>query len=220
MPCVDAHPHYADVLVQATGANGVGYGNPQLALNGVYGGGLYQGSTDVFSLDKASDGTLIAAWSVGTVCDGEGADLVVFENAFRERISKALFFEPIVVSVSLDGVNFIDFPHAYLGTQKLGDIVNEKNWVGFAGMNPVLYNETTNNFDVQGIDPLDAAVAGGDSFDLQDLPDTELGLQIKTEGFRYIKLTAAPALGFPNSPNSFGGYADIDGVYAKRFVTP
>ncbi len=215
--CAETAPAYADTLVQATGASGAGYGNPINALNGVNGGGANAGSLDVFSLNLATDGALIASFSQGLVCNGEGADINVFENGFRQLMTNALFFEPVVVSVSLDGVQYEDFPHEYLGTTSLGSIVDEKNWVGFAGMTPVLYNEATNNFSVHGVDPLDSARAGGDSFDLDNLPDTDLGLQIKAQGFRYIKLTGAPKLGFPNSPNSFGGLADIDGIYAKRF---
>ncbi|RZA14424.1 MAG: LIC_13355 family lipoprotein [Proteobacteria bacterium] len=218
--CLTARPEYADVLVQATGAAGVLYSDPQRAVNGVRGGGLYQGSTDVFSLDKTIDGTLIVAWTEGSVCDGPGADVAVFENGFRQRISNALFFEPVIVSVSIDGVNYEDFPHSFLGSAALADVVNEKNWLGFAGMSPVLYNEETNNFDAQGIDPLDATLAGGDGFDITTLPDTPLGLEIKASGFRYLRLVGAPAVGFPTSPIAYGGYADIDGIYAKRFVAP
>lgn len=217
--CIESTPHYADTLVQATGASGILYGDPSRAINGVYGAGLHMGSTDVFSLDRAKDGILIISWSQGSVCDGEGADFSVFENGFRQIPSGAFFFEPVVVSVSIDGVNYEDFPHSYIGGSGILDIVSEKNWVGFAGMTPVLYNETINNFAVHGTDPLDPLVAGGDAFDISSLPDTELGLQIKAEGFRYLKLTGAQKLGFPSSPSAFGGLADIDGVYAKRFVS-
>ncbi|RYZ58265.1 MAG: LIC_13355 family lipoprotein [Proteobacteria bacterium] len=220
VPCLESTPHYADTLVQATGASGILYGDPTRAINGVYGAGLHQGSTDVFSLDRAKDGILIISWSQGSVCDGEGADFSVFENGFRQIPSGAFFFEPVVVSVSIDGVNYEDFPHSYIGGTGILDVVSEKNWIGFAGMTPVLYNETINNFAVHGTDPLDPLVAGGDAFDIALLPDTELGLQIKREGFRFLKLTGAQKLGFPSSPSAFGGLADIDGAYARRFAAP
>lgn len=217
IPTITA-PHYADTQVQATGASGAGFGNPMNALNGVYGAGANAGGFDVFSLNFASDGILIASFSQGRVCNTPGPDFNVFENGFQNAMAKVLFFEPVVVSVSLNGIDYIDFPHQYIGTSSLVDIVNPVNWQGFAGMTPVLYNESTNNFSMHGVDPLDPAVAGGDAFDIDNLPDTELGLLIKTQGFRYLKLTAAPKLGFPNSPNSFGGFADIDGIYAKAFA--
>ena len=215
--CVDSTPHFADSLVQATGASGKGYGNPLNALNGVQGAGANAGGLDVFSLNLANDGILIAAFSQGIVCNGPGIDVNVFENGFRQISSNALFFEPVVVSVSYDGIYYEDFPHSYIGTASLADVVDETKWLGFAGMTPVLYNETTNNFAEHGIDPVDPSIAGGDGFDMEDLPATVTGLEIKAKGFRYIKLTGAPKLGFPSSPNSFGGLADIDGIYAKRF---
>lgn len=215
--CLDSKPQFADILIQASGVSGKGYGNPLNALNGVNGAGLNAGGLDVFSLNFAKDGMLIAAFSQGVVCNGPGIDLNVFENGFRQIPSNALFFEPVVVSVSFDGVTYEDFPHSYLGTSRLSDVVDQKNWLGFAGMSPVLYNELSHNFVDHGIDPLDPLLAGGDGFDLDDLPDTVTGVTIKTHGFRYIKLIGAPKLGFPSSPNSFGGMADIDGIYAKRF---
>lgn len=215
--CLDSTPHYADTLVQATGASGKGYGNPLNALNGVQGAGANAGGLDVFSLNFAKDGILIAAFSQGIVCNGPGVDVNVFENGFRQLVSGALFFEPVVVSVSFDGIHYEDFPHSYTGTTSLADVVNETKWLGFAGMTPVLYNETSNNFAEHGLDPLDPSLAGGDGFDMDDLPDSVTGFEIKANGFRYIKLTGATKLGFPSSPNSFGGLADIDGIYAKRF---
>ncbi len=217
--CSDATPHFADIVQEALGASGKGYGDPNKAANGVYGGGLNAGSLDVFSLDKAKDGQLTLAFSSGFVCNGPGYDFNVFENGFRQLVSNALFFEPVVVSVSFDGIDFVEFPHTYLGGSSLLDIVNENNWQGFAGMSPVFYHEVKNNFIEHGIDPLDPLQAGGDAFDLDNLPDSEPARTIKTNGFRFIRLTGASRLGFPSSPNSFGGLADIDGVYAKRFIT-
>lgn len=216
--CLDQAPAFADTLIRATGASGTGYGNPQNALNGAKGGGKNAGSLDVFSLNFTSDGTLIAAFSQGAVCNGPGADITVFENGFYNMVSGALFFEPVVVSLSSDCITFEAFPHEYRGTTSPIDVVSEKNWVGFAGMTPAYYNESTFNFTDHGVDPLDPMTAGGDAFDIDNLPDTEEGLKIKALGARCVQITAAPKLGFPNSPNAFGGFADIDGIYAKRFL--
>lgn len=216
--CLEQTPQFADTVIQANGSSGKGYGDPSRAANGVRGGGANAGGLDVYSLNSSSDGTIILSFSDRSVCNGPGADLAVFENGFRQLPSNALFFEPVVVSVSLDGSQFESFPHEYLGSAALSDVVNDVHWIGFAGMTPVLYNELTHNFAEHGIDPLDSTVAGGDAFDLDNLPDTDVGLEIKAKGFRYVKLQGAPRLGFPDSPNSFGGLADIDGVYAKRFA--
>jgi hypothetical protein len=59
--------------------------------------------------------------------------------------------------------------------------------------------------------------AGGDVFELNRLSDSVTGLAIKHNGFRFVKLTAAPQVGFSNVPGSEGGYADVDGAYAAGF---
>jgi hypothetical protein len=62
---------------------------------------------------------------------------------------------------------------------------------------------------------MEPAQAGGDTFDLDQLPDTDIGREIKVHGFIFLKLLAAPKAGHPNP--AVTGFADIDGVYASRF---
>jgi hypothetical protein len=216
--CIKQTPAYADTVIQAAQSSGVGFGDPHRAVNGVRGAGARSGSLDVFSLDRAQDGVLIIGWNTKIVCNQSGADINIFENGFLSNGGESVFFEPIVVSVSLDGKDYEDFPHTYLGTDSPADAAKSSNWQGFAGMTPVYYNEETNNYAVHGINPLDPSKAGGDVFDLDHLPDTAIGKTLKIEGFRYLKFTAAPKLGYPNVPSSFDGYADIDGVYAESFA--
>ncbi len=78
------------------------------------------------------------------VYDGEGEDFTIFENAFINPITKKVFAEPAVVSVSEDGVNFYEFPWDYYTLQ------------GCAGTKPT--NGKAN--------PFDPKVSGGNSFDL------------------------------------------------------
>jgi hypothetical protein len=215
--CVAAAPAYADTVVQATGASGTGFGDSHRAVDGVRGAGRFMGGTDVFSLDKAQDGVLIVRWGQRVVCNKPGVDFNVFENGFIDRRSGSMFFEAMVVSVSLDGSSYEDFPHQYTGSQSPADAASAANWHGFAGMHPVFYNEDTNN-SASGVDPLDESQAGGDAFDLDSLPDSPTGRAVKAQGFRYLKLTAAPKAGFPNVPSAYGGYADVDGVYADSFL--
>jgi hypothetical protein len=214
LSCDSTVPGFADTVIQATGASGTQYGDPQRAVNGVRGAGMGSGSLDVFSLDKTQDGAIILRWRDRGVCNGPGTDLNVFENAFVVR-NGGTFFEPIIVSVSRNGIDFEEFPHRLLGDNSPAATHDAANWQGFAGINPVLYNEDTNNSSRDGINPMEPAQAGGDTFDLDQLPDTEVGRDIKVQGFIFLKLLAAPKAGYPNP--AMTGFADIDGVYAPRF---
>lgn len=77
--------------------------------------------------------------------DGPGPDFTVFENAFV--YPGGIFDEWMIVSVSVDGENWLVFPHDTL------------TGAGMAGRTP-----TTG-----GADYLNPAESGGDSFDLADL---------------------------------------------------
>ena len=212
--CTAGEPAYADTVVRAEGASGAGFGDPKRAANGVRGGGAFAGGMDVFSLDQATDGVLTLRWVNRQVCNQAGVDFAVFENGFTDRRTGVAFFEPIVVSVSIDGIDFVEFPHEFFGSDHPELVGRRDSWRGFAGLNAVLYHEENNGRASQGINPLDPIVAGGDGFDLDQLPETEAGRRLKTEGFRFIRLTGAPILGFPRVPMSGQGLAEIDGVYA------
>lgn len=45
------------------------------------------------------------------IVDGEGDDFTIFENPFYNNATKLIFSEPAVVSVSEDGINFVEFPY-------------------------------------------------------------------------------------------------------------
>lgn len=208
----------ATEIVDAPGATGSGFGDPSRATNGVRGGGPTQGSLDVYSLDYAERSHLVLGWSGARVTDGPGADLVVFENAFRYEGGH--FMDPVIVSVSLDGETWVDLPHEYLADDPAIYSADPDDWIGFAGITPVLLHADTN-----AVDPFDRIAAGGDAFDLASLPedDGEASL-IRREGFRYLRLESAAArvnpatdARYPRDPTSGG--ADIDGVFARYLVT-
>jgi hypothetical protein len=110
------------------------------------------GSTDVLSL--GGGGEISFGFGSNAIVDGPGADFIVFENPFdKGGDPMAPYAEPGVVSVSEDGVTWVDFPchkDAY-------------PYTGCAGWHPVLSNPDN------GLSPFDPAVAGGDPFDLADL---------------------------------------------------
>jgi hypothetical protein len=122
---------------------------PDVVLGAPRGAGLRAGSTDTLSLGTGGSVTL----ELGVVAvDGPGADLLVFENAFRVSGSATdLWVEPAQVEVSADGATWTAFPCDALTAP----------YVGCAGLAPVLANADTNT-----LDPLDPLAAGGDAFDL------------------------------------------------------
>lgn len=92
-------------------------------------------------------GEIILGKSTAIIIDGPGPDFTIFENAFKNPINNKIFAEPAVISVSKDGINFIEFPYDY------------NSLIGCAGISPTYGHEN----------PYDPEVSGGDSFDLSDI---------------------------------------------------
>lgn len=101
------------------------------------------GTLDVASL--GCGGSIVLGFDGVGIVDGDGPDLIVFENAFAES-----FPEPGEVAVSDDGERWWTFP------------CEPTTLDGCAGVHP------TADLDA-GVDWRDAAVAGGDAFDLAAL---------------------------------------------------
>ncbi|WP_428269318.1 LIC_13355 family lipoprotein [Haliangium sp.] len=217
-------PAYADVVVNAPGAGERDFGDPGLAVNGVRGGGVEQGSVDVYSLgtstgeDGPADHTLTLAWSGRVVINEPGIDFVVFENPFATELDVHHFIEAAVVEVSRDGQSWVAMPHDYTADDETVYVDDPTRWQGFAGVHPVLLHEEDNP-----VDPMDPALAGGDGFDLADLPDDGGEAEaIKREGFSYLRIVTAttrqnPDTGAPFPTSVIAGGPDIDGVYARSF---
>lgn len=209
----------ADEVFEAPGATFDGFGDPSRATNGVRGGGPNGGSFDVYSLDDAARPYLSLGWSGRRVMDGPGADLVVFENAFRLMSGMDQFMDPMVVSVSRDGRVWVDLPHDYVAPDERLYVRDPDAWQGFAGRTPVLLHT-----EEHPVDPFDPIAAGGDAFDLAALPsDGGEGDAIRLEGARYVRLESAsrrnnPDVGAPFPRDVAGNGADIDGVFG-RWVT-
>lgn len=221
--CLTEAVAFADQVVDAPGAvpgaDGT-TGDPQLAVNGVRGCGAGCGSQDVFSLGLTPDvdNYIVLAWSGRRVGNGPGPDFVVFENAFLSS-GGGTFMDLIVVQVSLDATAWVDLPHEYRAPDEHVYSTDPEDWPGFAGRHPVLLHEEDNP-----VDPFDPRAAGGDAFDLDDLPagDPTADL-IRAEGFRFLRLVSAASLTnpdtgepYPKEPISNG--ADVDGVYARWLV--
>lgn len=220
----------ADTVTSAPSHTGSGFYDKTLAINGVRGGGSASGSTDVFSLNTTGTGaSIVLEWSGKRVINGAGIDFIVFENPFQYNSNPStVFMEPLFVEVSQDNVNYCGFSADYTNTPETTYSNNPANWLRFAGKSPVYYNVETNV--LAGSDLYDVSKSGGDGFDLDNLSaandfnigcNTTLRDKIKTEGFIYLKLTAATSRTNPDTvaaflqdSGAFGG-PDIDGVLAR-----
>ena len=187
-----AQDPFADAVVDFTVGSGGGFGSdelPGIVLGPPRGGGAVQQSLDVVSL--GNEGTITLRFDEPVICDGDGADFTVFENAFHVNTPEGPVFEEYgIVAVSQDGVSFVDLPY------------DAMSHAGLAGRTPVLSNPDN------GLDPLDPAVAGGDAFDL-----AAVGLP----WVAYVRVTdpgaAIPDPGDRIPPGDKGGF-DLDAVAA------
>lgn len=108
----------------------------------------YAGSSspeDICSLGLG--GEIVVGFKNYYIVDAEGPDFTIFENAFINMITKRVFAEPGIVSVSEDGLNFVEFPCDSLSLE------------GCAGTRPT--NGRAN--------PFDPNTSGGNSFDLEKI---------------------------------------------------
>lgn len=193
-----AQDPFVDAVVEYTVGPGGGFGSeflPDAVLGPPRGGGPIQQSLDVVSL--GNDGTITVRFDLPLICDGPGADLVIFENAFHVGTPEGPVFEEYgIVAVSQDGVEFVEFSY------------DATSHAGLAGRVPVLSHPDN------GIDPLDPSVAGGDVFDLADL-----GLA----WVAYVRITdpgaAIPDPGDRIPPGDKGGF-DLDAIAALHACAP
>jgi len=211
----------AGSVIEAPGDTGIGFRDANNAVNGVRGGGNGQGGTDVFSLgyNEGVDNYIVMRWPEAQVLNGPGTDFVVFENAFAAGGQGQHFMDHAVVYLSRDQQTWVPYPHDYLATDESIYSPLAPDWQGFAGVNPVLLNEEHNP-----VDPFDTLLAGGDPFDLAELPDDGGPAEaIKVYGFTYLKLVTAPTVINPDTDAPYvrdlvANGTDIDGVYARYLV--
>jgi cysteine-rich repeat protein len=209
-------PARADEVVDAPGATGMGFRDPMRAVNGVRGGGPDQQSLDVYSVGIGEGQWLVLGWQGRRLVDGPGPDLAVFENPFGYGAGLT-FMDPAIVELSADGETWVALPHDYVAPDETRYSAQREHWLGFAGVTPVLLNE-----DDDPIDPFDAA-AGGDVFDLADLPNTPEADVLRRQGARYVRIVAAasrvnPDTGAPFVRDPVSDGPDIDGIAGRYLV--
>ncbi|MCW7494548.1 LIC_13355 family lipoprotein [Leptospira soteropolitanensis] len=207
-----------------------GFNDSSKAINGICGGGELSGSLDVYALNLTGTGaTLILSWGGKTVKNVSGIDFIVFENPFRVTESSDRYaFDPMVVQVSYDGTNYCGFDLSGFNPTA-ADSNKISSWPGFGGLRPVLYNMSSNLLSLEQLFTSTGngfLLGGGDGFNIDDLitnpscDNTALN-QIKTSGFKLIKMTSASGVTNPNTgsgyvyPHSYTNGSDIDGVVAK-----
>lgn len=144
----------ADVIRFDPG-EGAGYGSdrlPGVILGVPDGGKTSEGSLDVLSLGLGGELIVRLACDVE---DGDGVDLVVYENAFLVGSTGNSFAEPAEVAVSDDGEAF----HAFACDAPITPVAPDDGVDGCAGLAPVVANDENG---LAGIFP----DGGGDGFDL------------------------------------------------------
>jgi hypothetical protein len=166
---------FADEVVSFEPGEFAGYGQdalPDVVLGGPEGAGASAGSADVVSLGQG--GVIVLAFTDIGLVDGEGPDLLVFENAFTA------WPETGVVAVSEDGETWLEWPCDAADA--------EGGYPGCAGVTAVLASSAN------GIDATDPDLAGGDAFDLADL-----GLSRA----RYVRITDSGANSYSGDSGGF-----------------
>lgn len=145
--------HWPNEVVSVTYGDGAGFGQEYFPEN-ILGPPDSNATPQSPSSDPAqiltlgTGGEIILLFPDG-IFNGPGPDLTVFENPFLFGNPPRSYTETGVVSVSMDGALWVEFPF------------DPETLEGLAGVTP------TNG----SADPLDPEVSGGDSFDL-----TEIGL--------------------------------------------
>jgi hypothetical protein len=202
------------------------------------GSGLFNPASALGGPDFASSG-FFSALSLGAqgeatfgfadaIRDGEGADFIVFENAFELLAAPAFtdptgnsFAEVCFVEVSTNGIDFVRFPTSYSGPNAAHPVFGGSAigaFDGFAGSGPVYAD-----VGAGGISPLNAALAGGDAMDLADLAGEALVLSglVDLQNINFVRLidvlegTQVDSLGrtiWDDRGNDVLDSADIDAI--------
>ena len=141
----EPYPFIDDVISYEPG-EGAGFGQdqyPDIVYDAPRGAGENAGSLDVLSLGEG--GSIVFSFRDIDIIDGEGFDLIIFENPFVG------WSEPAIASASMDGETWQEWP------------CNTETYEGCVGVAPVLSHPDN------CIDARDADLAGGDPLDLADI---------------------------------------------------
>ena len=96
------------------------------------------------------------------VVNKEGPDFIIFENVFSTLNDLKIFVEPAIISVSQDGINFVEFPY------------NPNTLEGLAGINWTNGDADCFDYEASGGDVFDLEIIGLDSITHIKIKDTSL----------------------------------------------
>jgi hypothetical protein len=150
---------FVDKVVEFKQGDGGGFNAdqlPDIVLGCPHGGGDEVGGAHVLSLGH--NGSITLEFVDNEVIDGEGVDLIIFENSIKPAPNLGAVnpgYDLAKVEVSEDGMTWKTFPYD-TGTRK-----------GCAGHLPVYSNPDTD--EGKNISPTDPEKAGGEQFDIHDL---------------------------------------------------
>ncbi len=166
----DGPDPFVDRVVEFKQGQGGGFNADQLpaiVLGCPHGGGDVVGGSHVLSLGH--EGRITLEFVDNEVIDGEGVDLLVFENSIKPAPNSGAVnpgYDLAKVEVSEDGVTWKTFSF---------DTATRK---GCAGHSPVYSNPDSD--EGRDISPTDPKKAGGEGFDIAEL-------ELKT--VRFIRIT-------------------------------
>ena len=161
---------FVDRVVEFKKGQGGGFNEeklPDIVLGCPHGGGEIRGGSHVLSLGR--EGSITLEFVDNEVIDGEGVDLLIFENSIKPAPGTGAVnpgYDLAKVEVSEDGITWKAFAFD-TGTRK-----------GCAGHLPVYSNPETD--EGRDISPTDPEKAGGEAFDI-----AELGFQV----VRFVRIT-------------------------------
>lgn len=183
---------FASEVVAVEYGAGAGFGQdemPGIVLGPPRGTGAGSGSLDVVALGNG--GVITLGFGDQTIVDREGADFIVFENAFYAGGDRSVPFAELgTVEVSADG-------EAWFGYEC--DAV-EAPFGTCAGWHPVFAGE-----EGARIDAHDPSTAGGDAFDLAQVGLTEA---------RFVRITDR------SDQRGLAGSFDLDAVSLVHWTCP
>ncbi len=221
-------------IIEAPGATYTDFKDPKKAINGIQGCGNNCGSLDVYSLQSSSSSSfcipnqkcLVLETQDKKIKNVSGVDFIVFENPFCiGSCATSRFMEPVVVEVSANGTQWCGWNPMFTGdSNSQSDLKDPQKWLRFAGIHPVLFNQT--NWTYSQDDIFDFNKSGGDHFDLDDANfgnsgtgcDSNTKNDIQSNGFIYLRLTSANSRSFTYPSDSFDQTADIDGAIAREVI--
>jgi autotransporter-associated beta strand protein len=227
-PALGAQFYASQVIDTVVGAGQpIAFSDPTQALGGPTGAGSNEGSVDVYKL--GSGGSITLGFSGGAINDGPGPDFIVYANPFYVSNNPGTdFAELSFVEVSSDNIHYVRFPDSSSTTTDPGPFgsINPNNISGFAGVTPVYANTSPSN----GINPFNAATAGGDAFDLSTLAALPAAQTLVHQGYlnlddiQYVRIVdVIDGVSVDSNGNTIycpGSGADVDAVAVINGVTP